>query len=142
MTSAQSVLVVEDDPAIRALIVATLSEDGFAVAAVEDGAAALEYVTHTSPALIVLDLSMPVMDGREFLRTYRARASKTGRSAPVVVCTALTHPEEEARLVGADACLPKPFDLDDLAAVVRRLLAAEGTDERRVARPSPVTAAG
>ena len=135
----QTVLVVEDDAAIRALMVATLSEDGFDVAAVEDGAAALEFVKRMAPGLIVLDLSMPVMDGREFLRHYRAHGAQAGKQAPVVVCTALTHAEEEARRVGADACLPKPFDLDDLAAVVRDLLAAN--DKRRLA-PQPVAASG
>ena len=124
-------LVVEDDPAIRALIVATLTEDGYRVAAVDDGAAALEYVRHLSPGLIVLDLSMPIMDGRAFLSAYRELVAQP---APVVVCTALTHPEEEARLVGADACLPKPFDLDDLAAVVRKLLPGPRPRQTRAAR--------
>jgi DNA-binding response OmpR family regulator len=140
--TAPAVLVVEDDPAIRALMVATLSEDGFAVEAVTDGAEALAYVRGCRPALIVLDLSMPVMDGREFLRTYRALA---GETAPVIVSTALTHPEEEAQRLGAEACLPKPFDLDDLVAMVRRLLPdADGDVKSQLGavRRVPASAAG
>ena len=131
-------LVVEDDPSIRALMVATLTEDGFGVEAVGDGAEALEYVRQSPPALIVLDLSMPVMDGRAFLRAYRELA---GELAPVIVCTALHHPEEEARLVAADACLPKPFDLDDLAGAVRRLL-PRPAEARRRTKPAAAAAAG
>ena len=111
------VLVVDDDDQIRSLVRATLEEEGFPVAEAGDGRAALEMAATVDPCLILLDMRMPVMDGWAFAAAYRERFAQR---APVVVMTAARDARAWADEVGADGVLPKPFDLDDLDAVVRR----------------------
>src|ERR671933_1795074 len=80
------VLVVEDDKAIRQTLMDALRDDGYRVAGVQDGAAAIEHMRRRRPDLVLLDLHMPGMDGWEFL------AIKAGRSGlaevPVLVLSA------------------------------------------------------
>ncbi len=111
------VLVVEDDEVIRAFVIATLGAEGYPVVGTTNGAEALECVRQYTPRVIVLDLNMPIMDGRAFLAAYRALP---GPHAPVILCTATYRCEEVAEQLAADGCLPKPFDLDDLLAAVGR----------------------
>ena len=113
--SAATILVVDDDVAIRGLVRLVLEDEGYDVVEAENGASGLEVAEHHRPDLIVLDLAMPVMDGRTFFK--RIRASRC-RDVPVIVVSALT----EGREVGADAALEKPFDPDALVAEVERLL--------------------
>lgn len=87
----------------------------------EHGAAALEIVASTTPAVILLDMRMPVMDGWTFARHYRD-AYQPG--APIVVCTAARDAGERAAQIGADGTLPKPFRLDDLLDTVERFVGA------------------
>ena len=111
------VLVVDDEAAIRGVVVAALAEEGYAVAAAADGAAALAQVRAAPPCLILLDLRMPGMSGWEFARRYRARP---GPRAPLVCVTAAVDAAARGAQVGAVAALGKPFDLDELLAVVAR----------------------
>ena len=104
------VLVVEDDEVIRAFVIATLGAEGYPVVGTTNGAEALECVSQYTPRVIVLDLNMPIMDGRAL----------PGPHAPVILCTATYRCEEVAEQLAADGCLPKPFDLDDLLAEVGR----------------------
>jgi CheY-like chemotaxis protein len=71
------------------------------------------------PGLILLDMRMPVMNGWEFAREYRARH---GRAAPIVVVTAAEDARARAQEIGADAWLEKPFDLDDVVRMVAQFL--------------------
>ena len=87
----------------------------------EHGAAALEIVASTTPAVILLDMRMPVMDGWTFARQYRAAYQPT---APIVVCTAARDAGERAAQIGADGTLPKPFRLNDLLDTVERFAGA------------------
>src|SRR5581483_6697252 len=73
--SAGDVLLVEDDPQVREGALEILALGGFLVAAVGNGAEALEHLTRETPALILLDLRMPVLDGWEFLRRRAASAA-------------------------------------------------------------------
>lgn len=109
------VLVVDDDEGIRELITSALAEEGYDVTAATDGVEALDIVRRCDPAMILLDMRMPVMDGRQFARAYRAQP---GPHAPIVICTAALDAEEDARAIGAAGFIGKPFRLDDLLAAV------------------------
>jgi two-component system, chemotaxis family, chemotaxis protein CheY len=87
-----------------------------------DGAAALPRAQEATPGLILLDMRMPVLDGWEFARRYRAGP---GPHAPIVCVTAAADAAAAAARgtqIGAVASLSKPFDLDELLALVRRYL--------------------
>lgn len=112
------VLVVDDDPHIRHLIADLLRDEGYPVITADDGSEALRFVAIDCPAVIVLDMRMPVVDGWQFVRAYRAMP---GPHAPIVVVTA----EHDARLcgseIGAAAVVPKPFEIESLVDAVARV---------------------
>jgi CheY-like chemotaxis protein len=115
----KTVLVVDDDDELADVIRQVLRDAGYSVATVRHGAAALELVRHISPELILLDLSMPIMDGWSFVSQYR----RTGRAdARIVLLTGNSHASEIAETLSADGYVTKPFDVDALMAVVRREL--------------------
>jgi CheY-like chemotaxis protein len=115
------VLVVDDDPGIRTLVVEAIAEEGYPVLGVADGSEALAAVAlGPTPCVVLLDMQMPVMDGWEFVSRYRERR---GPWAPIVVMTAARDAAARAREVAADGVLAKPFDLADLDALVRRYCA-------------------
>ena len=118
------VLVVDDDDAIRAVVAAALAfELGVRVFWARDGAHALARVGALGPpALVVTDLRMPVLDGYGLIRALRS-ASATAR-VPIVGISAAGE-EQRALAAGCDAFLAKPFDVDELVRVVRRLLETE-----------------
>jgi CheY-like chemotaxis protein len=113
------ILVVEDDPDVRDLITSTLEDLDFSVEAAVDGLEALLHVTTSPPDLILLDLRMPRMNGREFADRYHALP---GPRAPIVVVSAASDSQVQAADLGATAWLGKPFALVDLVALVRRHL--------------------
>jgi CheY-like chemotaxis protein len=120
---ARPILVVDDDAAVRQLLIGLLTEEGYRVLDAPDGAAALARVQVTAPSLILLDMRMPVLDGWEFARRYRAGP---GPHAPIICVTAAVDAGAVAARgaqIGAVASLSKPFDLDELLAVVRRHVA-------------------
>jgi CheY-like chemotaxis protein len=113
------VLVVEDDSGIRMTVMRQLQVTGYGVATASNGREALAHLANGPlPALILLDLSMPEMDGWAF----RIEQQKDPRLAavPVVVCSAIYDPAPAAAMVRADAFLTKPYDLGMLLATVRR----------------------
>ena len=114
------VLVVEDDVAVTDLVREVLRLEGYAVATVSNGAAALEAVAIDPPALILLDLQMPVMDGRSFLHAYRSSAAP---SAAIVLVSAVLDLARTARELKVEGYLRKPFTLDELLDVVSIALA-------------------
>jgi two-component system, chemotaxis family, chemotaxis protein CheY len=111
------ILVVDDEEPVRRLLVWLLTEEGYSVLEAPDGAVALARVGAAAPSLILLDMRMPVIDGWEFARRYRARP---GPHAPLVCVTAAVDAAARGAQIGAVATLSKPFDLDELLAVVRR----------------------
>lgn len=115
------VLLVDDDPAIRLVVVATLEGEGHAVRAAAGGAAALELLRRERVDLVLLDMRMPGMDGWAFADAYRGLPPPR---APLAVFTAAVDPARHAEEVGADAFLAKPYELDDLLALVGRLCGA------------------
>jgi CheY-like chemotaxis protein len=119
------ILVVDDDRAIRMLLSDALDLEGYVVTTASNGAEALARMDGDElPDAIVLDLMMPVMDGRTFLQHCHAEARFAG--TPVVVLSASHNLTELARELGARACMAKPFDIDVLLAVVNRLVAPIG----------------
>ena len=112
------VLVAEDDPELRELVALTLTDAGMEVEQARDGREALEHVVAHKPDLVLLDMRMPVMDGRAFCDAIRTR----GDPPPVVVMTAGDRAAQTAQELGAVSWLAKPFDIDDLVAAVRRSL--------------------
>lgn len=111
------VLVVDDDQGIREFVRTVLADEGYEVAEATDGQQALERCEGVQPDVILLDMRMPVMDGREFARTYRQRP---GPHAPIVVVTAALDVAKDAKEVGANGFLGKPFQLDDLLRLVEQ----------------------
>jgi len=107
----KQILIVDDDPEIRAMLEITLADEGYEVLSAPDGAAALALLEHHRPGLILLDMRMPVMDGWAFARAYAARP---GPHAPLLVMTAAVDATRWAREVEACASVAKPFDLNRL----------------------------
>ena len=115
----RKVLVVDDDDELAEVVRQVLRDAGHSVATVRHGAAALELTQHISPDLILLDLSMPIMDGWSFVTQYRRNAKQGAR---IVLLTANQNAPEIARSLGADGYITKPFDMADLVAIVGREL--------------------
>jgi DNA-binding response OmpR family regulator len=122
------VLVVDDEPMVREVVVSYLERDGFRVSEASDGVSALRSVLEDPPDLVVLDIMLPVADGLEVLGEIRKR-----KDIPVILLTART--EEVDRVLGlelgADDYVVKPFSPRELTARVRSVL--------RRARPAPPT---
>jgi len=117
MASPRHILLVEDDPSIQGAISLLLEREGFQVTCAGNGAEALRLLgAGEVPALILLDMLMPVMNGLEF----RAAQHRDPRLAaiPVVVLSATPGAEESDDLPSPSAVMPKPFDIDQLLAVV------------------------
>ena len=120
-TDAGDVLVVDDDPDMRGRLRNVLERNGWAVREAGDGAEALERMHEARPAVVLLDLTMPVMDGFSFL--HRLRTLPACADVPVVVLSARdVSPAEQRELAGADRVVRKgDASLQDLAAEVGRL---------------------
>jgi len=114
-----TVLVVDDEPTIREIVVSYLRRDGFRTLEAADGNRARELLEAETPDLVVLDLMLPGVDGLELCRRIRARSQ-----VPVIMLTA--RGEESDRIVGlelgADDYVTKPFSPRELAARVRTVL--------------------
>ena len=113
-----TVLIVEDDAALRSLYRATLQLEGFAVVAVEDGVDALRHLEIDLPSAVVLDLDLPRLGGRDVGREIRGRADT--RDVPIVIVTGGDTSDLDPRDY---ACiLRKPLDPATIATAVRRCL--------------------
>ena len=127
------VLVVDDNPDLRAYVSCVLQRQGYQVRTAEQGAAGLEMATAYKPDLIITDLMMPGVSGLEMIERIRKDAILQG--TPVILLTAKV--DDETRLEGveqgADAYLSKPFNDRELLAEVRNLLALKA-NERKVAQ--------
>jgi CheY-like chemotaxis protein len=110
------VLVVDDDPGIRRLAHVALTSAGFTVFDAENGSAALPILEREHPDVIVLDISMPVMDGRTLFRSMEAAGNR-----PAVLVLTANDAAGTRRELGAEASLDKPFDPDDLVDAVMGL---------------------
>lgn len=115
------VLVVDDDPATCDMLAELLQTEGYRVECAVDGRSGLDRALAGEVGLMLLDLSLPDFDGLELLQRVREREDQR---VPVIALTALSSIMEGYVLaMGADAFLPKPFDLDELLDRVRYCLA-------------------
>jgi two-component system, OmpR family, response regulator BaeR len=129
------IVIVEDEPELAALVADYARAAGYTADVSGDGAAALEALRRDPPALVVLDLMLPGLDGLALCRALRADANPLLAGLPVVMVTARV--EEIDRLLGLDAdaddYLCKPFSPRELVARIKAIL-------RRAGRPAPVVA--
>ncbi|HVC14497.1 MAG TPA: response regulator transcription factor [Acidimicrobiales bacterium] len=128
------ILVVDDDPGVRAALDRALRLDGYEVASVADGASALDALAGSPPDAVVLDLGLPGIDGLEVCRRMRT----AGDDTPVLMLTArdAVHDRVLGLDAGADDYVVKPFALAELEARLRALLRrrpAEGGESLRFA---------
>ena len=115
---ATRVLVVDDDPAIRRLVIATLKRDGYEFFEAANGREALDRMRSDHPNCVVLDLMMPIVSGWDVLQE-RVRDPELTK-IPVIIVSANREPELVRALdKGVCAFLPKPFDIAALSALVR-----------------------
>jgi len=114
------VLVADDDPLIRDICQTLLQEEGYRVTVARTGQEARDQVGQTRPAVILLDIMMPVEDGLAACATLQADPGT--QAIPVVIMSATDRIAERAAAAGCApaAILVKPFDLDDLLQVVRQ----------------------
>lgn len=124
---AKTLLVVDDNPGIRTMLLEYLTEQGYRVVTAADGRQALFVARQEQPDLILLDIMMPEMDGYDFIRAYRQEAD-----VPVILLTAKL--EEMDKVVGlelgADDYVTKPFGLHELVARIRAVLRRTGQEAR------------
>lgn len=115
-----SIVVVDDEPSIRELLVASLHFAGFDVATAASGSEAIEVIEKTQPDLIVLDVMLPDIDG--FTVTRRIR--QEGIGAPVLFLTARDDTQDKVMglTVGGDDYVTKPFSLEEVVARIRAIL--------------------
>ena len=124
MTQRPLVLIVEDERSLRDMLADLLDGSGYRTVTASDGADGLDRLRRAAPDLVLLDVTMPVMDGLTFLRRRSDEACRP--TVPVVVMSAQQR-ETEARSLGAQQFLSKPFNLDDLLCAIDRCLRTPGT---------------
>ncbi len=117
----ERILVVEDDPHIRELVTEILELADFQVSAVGNGEEALEDLARETPAAMLLDLRLPVLDGWAVVRRLRER----GQHVPTIVMTGDYDARRSCAALGTDACLQKPFELETLLDEVIRVRTRE-----------------
>ncbi|MBM3605163.1 MAG: response regulator transcription factor [Alphaproteobacteria bacterium] len=115
------ILMIEDEPNIAEAVRFILTREGWRVDLHPDGAGGLEAIAQQRPRLVILDLMLPNRSGAEILDDLRAAGDRELAATPVLMLTA----RGQAVMAGgqADAVLSKPFDNEDLRAIVRRMLA-------------------
>lgn len=122
MTAPRTLLLVEDNEMNRDMLTRRLQRAGFAVVTAADGAEALERAVADRPAVILMDLSLPVLDGWE--ATRRLKADAATRDIPVIALTAhaMDSDRERALAAGCDDFDTKPVELARLLAKIGKLL--------------------
>jgi CheY-like chemotaxis protein len=113
--TAPHILVIEDDASIRAVIKDILEPEGYVVDTAANGAA-VHIAAGSLPALVLLDLMLPLVDGYEVGR--RLRADPATADIPIVVMSAGRRAAQGARQIGANGYIEKPFDVDALIGTV------------------------
>ena len=128
--------MAEDDRAVRTSLVRALSLEGYDVDAVRDGAEALQWLAADTPDLLLLDVSMPAIDGLTVTRVLRSERNRV----PILMLTARTTTGDRVAGLdaGADDYLPKPFDLEELLARIRALLRRSQAEPDATGEPARI----
>jgi DNA-binding response OmpR family regulator len=121
--STKTILICEDDQNLRQLVRAVLG-DGYKFLEAHDGDEALELALRARPDLIILDLMLPGRSGLDVLDQLRERLPSGKTRTRVIVMSAWGHADEAALRAGADRFVPKPFEADELTAIVEDVLQA------------------
>jgi len=129
------VLVVDDDASIRRMMIAALRREGYSFLEASNGKEALEIMRRDRPAVVLLDLMMPVVSGWDVLKERSADPSL--HSIPVIVVSANRGPELATAMDGICAFLPKPFDISVLNSLVRSCLVPPAGEQQRPQQESP-----
>ena len=108
------VLIVDDEPAMVDLVSELLEKEGYKVLSATDGMQGLGLLVMERPAVVILDLDMPVIDGVNFAKTVETY----GLSPKIILMTGYPEVPQWARLVGATAYLQKPFQVSELLRVI------------------------
>ena len=116
-------ILIVDDNALNLELVTQLLEDDYEIATATNGQEALDAVAAFEPALVLMDLSMPVMDGWEATRRLRADPNNVGLKILALSAHAIPSEVERAMTVGCDAFVTKPIDDDLLLKRIEELLA-------------------
>lgn len=121
---AYTILVADDEPAIRTMLEVILSADGHEIVTVPDGKAALDYLRDHTPDALLLDVQMPQMDGFEICS--RVKRVKRLNKTPVLLLAGRDDDQtrDQARLVGADDLIYKPLSGKNLRGRVNQLIEA------------------
>ena len=123
-----SVLIVDDDPSIRKLVATTLEDvAGFELVEAADGNEALELAAAQAPAIVLLDIDMPGIDGLEACRRLRAEPGTADATVVMLTAAAGEEAERAAEEAGADLFLTKPFSPLELLRLVHDLGPGAGT---------------
>ena len=125
------VLLVEDAPDLRELLRLTFEGEGYEVLTAEDGLAAVETALRELPDAVVMDMSLPGLDGYNAARLMRREPALAG--VPLIACTAFNRWEWRGKAIAAgfDAFMTKPLDLRRLTATLATLLARRGNHPAR-----------
>lgn len=116
MRQQRDILIVEDDLDIREVVVDILRLEGLPTAVADNGAEALQYLkNHNKPCMVLLDMMMPVMNGRQFLDVFRSQPGND--DIPVVIISAVA---DRVDISGANDTIKKPLDLNRLLEVVSK----------------------
>ena len=128
MAETPQILLADDDPDIRAILRAHLETYQVELFEARNGEEALEAVLVEQPNLVILDVMMPELSGWEICKYIRSKEELNGTR--VLMLTAIGHRVNEltSPLYGADAYLDKPFDLDEIDATVKGLIAKTGRE--------------
>lgn len=118
----EKIFVVEDHPLSRELAVVALEARGYTVLAAEDGIGLVERVKRERPALVLMDLQLPGIDG--FTLTQQLKLDPETRDIPILAVSAFAKPEDRIRALGAGcaAFITKPIDVSIVLETVARLL--------------------
>ena len=138
-TPTARILLVEDDKTVSEVVHRYLEREGYEVERVADGAVALARILETAPDLVVLDLMLPGLDGRDVARRVRAVSQ-----VPIIMLTALGDAADRIRglELGADDYVAKPFSPRELVARVKAVLRRTGTADDQPVDEGPLTAGG
>ncbi len=120
--AAQTILILEDDPSVRTLLVKALSARGYEVRAAEDGLAGLTMLEAWTPDLLIVDVMMPRLDGMTFVRAIKARTDT--KPIPVIFLTAKNDPKSMIAGInlGARYYITKPFVVEELISKIQKAL--------------------